>query len=134
MAYRLSIQISGPGEDPIHRSHWAFMIYKPHEDFGDLFDVKLIDLDKLWYQPDHRIGTSIIHERPIGMCKIANLDVPQRLRVIEVIKAEEAPRDGKRRCQDWVFDALISLEVEELVETGTAEKWKARIGKSAREL
>lgn len=37
--------------------------------------------------------------------------------------------DGKRGCQDWVLDVLVSLEVEGLVGEGTAGVWGALVGK-----
>lgn len=39
-----------------------------------------------------------------------------------------------RRCQDCVFDTLISLEIEELVPSGTSEFWKGMVGRSAVEV
>ncbi|KKK12609.1 hypothetical protein P175DRAFT_0477887 [Aspergillus ochraceoroseus IBT 24754] len=138
MAYRLAIEVFGPGDDPNYRSHWAFLIYRPGDDFGDLLHVQVIDLKRLWYEPDYREGTNIVTPmvsyQAAGMCKVTDLDGQQRRKAIEVIRAEPAPRDGKRRCQDWVFDTLISLEVEELVESGTAETWKGRIGMPASDL
>jgi hypothetical protein len=43
-----------------------------------------------------------------------------------------ALRDSKKRCQDWVFNTLISLEAEELVPSGMSEFWKGMVGKPAR--
>lgn len=103
MSYRLAIEVFGPGDDPNHRSHWGLLIYREGEDFGDLLHVQVIDLQRLWYEPDYRQGARIVTQQAVGMCKVADLDEQQRRKVIEVIRAEPAPRDGKRRCQDWVF-------------------------------
>lgn len=134
MAYELSIEIFGEGDDPNHRSHWDFMIRQPPQIYGDLLHVRVIDLDKLWYQFEYRSGTKLATMQAIGMCKIADLDSRQRQQAIEVIKAEKAPTDGKRRCQDWVFDTLISLEAEELVPPRTSEFWKQMVEKPAKEV
>ncbi|KAJ9303236.1 hypothetical protein DTO271G3_610 [Paecilomyces variotii] len=134
MSYEFSIEICGQGEDPNHRCHWGFMINQPAECFGDLLHVRVIDLDRLWYQFEYRSGSSLDDLQAVGKCKIASLTPEQRQNAIELIKAEKAPVDGKRRCQDWVFDTLISLEVEDLVPSGTAEFWKERIGNSAKEV
>ncbi|GAD96911.1 hypothetical protein PVAR5_5578 [Paecilomyces variotii No. 5] len=134
MSYELSIEICGQGEDPNHRCHWGFMINRPAEYFGDLLHVRVIDLDRLWYQFEYRSGSSLDDLQAVGKCKIADLTLQQRQEAIELIKAEKAPIDGKRRCQDWVFDTLISLEVEDLVPPGTAEFWKGMIGKPAKEV
>ncbi|PLB46600.1 hypothetical protein P170DRAFT_438320 [Aspergillus steynii IBT 23096] len=134
MTHHLCIQALGTGENPNHRSHWLFLIYTPTDDFGDIYQVLPIDLERLWYQYDLREATTIKTPQAVGMCTIAVLDAKTRLEVIRVIQNEPAPRDGKRRCQDWTVDVMISLEVEELVQPGTAEKWSQRVGMTAREL
>lgn len=134
MNYQLSIEVFGNGEDPNHRSHWGFMINQPPSLTGDLFHVRIIDLTRLWYQFEPRYGTNIASMQAMGMCKIADLTPKQRLDAIEIITKEPAPRDGKRRCQDWVFDTLISLEAGELLPSGTSEFWKGMVGKPAREV
>lgn len=126
MTYRLSIKISGEGKHSSYRSHWGF---------GDLLHVLILDLNRLWYQFEHRSGSNIpTNTQVVGICKIADLDSIQRRKAIEVIEAETAPRDGKRRCQDWVCAALVSLEVEELVPAGTAEVWLGLVGRSEKEV
>jgi hypothetical protein len=40
--------------------------------------------------------------------------------------------DGKKICQDWVYDTLLSLEVEEPVLSGTCHFWNGMVGKPAR--
>lgn len=134
MAYQLSIEIFGEGDSPNHRSHWGFMIHEPTKQFGDLLNVRLIDLDKLWYQFDYRSGSKLATMEAVGICKVSDLNSQQRQKAIDVIKAEEAPRDGKRRCQDWVLDTLISLEVAEVVPSGTAEIWQGLVGRTATEV
>ncbi|KAG2000950.1 hypothetical protein GB937_010676 [Aspergillus fischeri] len=68
----------------------------------------------------------------LGLVKIGDLSEQQRQEAIKVISSEPAPRDGKRRCQGWVFDTLLSLEVNELVPSGTCHFWKEMVGKPAR--
>ncbi|OQE40228.1 hypothetical protein PENCOP_c006G04938 [Penicillium coprophilum] len=135
MAYNLSIEVFGPGDSPTHRSHWGFMINKPGNlEFGDLLQVEVIDADRLWYGFAPRYATKIIDKAAVGMCKIADLTSQQRHDAIKVIEKEPAPRDSIGRCQDWTFDALLSLEIEELVPPGTSEFWKGMIGRPAREV
>ncbi|KAJ5595475.1 uncharacterized protein N7459_001683 [Penicillium hispanicum] len=130
--YDLSIEIFGLGEDPKHRSHWGFVIHQPSQHFGDLLHVKLIDLDRLWYEFESRMGTPLATMQAVGKVKIASLNAHQRQEAIKVIGSEKAPRDGKKKCQDWVYDTLLSLEVNELVPDGTCQFWKAMVGKPAR--
>lgn len=132
MEYELSIMISGPGEDPEYRSHWGFFIQEPTELFGDLLHVKVIDLDRLWYQFEPCTGTSIATAKALGMVKIGNLSAKQRQEAIRTISSEPAPKDGRKRCQDWVFDTLLSLEINELVPSGTCQFWIEMVGKSAK--
>ncbi|KAK1139137.1 hypothetical protein N8T08_001260 [Aspergillus melleus] len=123
MSFQLCIEVFGNGDDPNHRYHWGFLFSRPEDDYGDLYHVQVIDLRKLWYQPDIREGTTIKTRQAVGMCKIALLDAARRAQAVKIIRDEPAPRDGKKRYQDWTVDVLISLEAEELVEPGTAEKW-----------
>ncbi|KAB8078516.1 hypothetical protein BDV29DRAFT_144736 [Aspergillus leporis] len=134
MSYHLSILISGEGKDPKYRSHWAFVIHQPAQAIGDLLHVRPIDIGRLWYEFEHRSNSDLILVDVIGLAKIADLDGSRRLQAIEVIKTEKAPRDGTRRCQDWVFSALIALEVEELVPAGTSKTWKGLMGRTATEV
>lgn len=134
MEYQLSIQVFGAGEDPNHRSHWGFVINQPPSLVGDILHVRPIDLGRLWYEFESRFGTELPIMQALGMCRIATLSPQQRRLAIEVITNEPAPRDGKRKCQDWVFSTVIALEVEELVPAGTAEFWKGMVGLPAREV
>ncbi|KAK1141561.1 hypothetical protein N8T08_008976 [Aspergillus melleus] len=132
MAYELSIQVFGTGEDPRHRSHWGFVIHKPSALVGDLYHVKVIDLDKLWYQFEPRTSTPLRTMQAVGKVKLGDLSEKQRQDAIQVITSSPAPRDGRKRCQDWVIDTLVSLEVDELVPHGTCHFWNEMVGKSAR--
>ncbi|KAL2835118.1 hypothetical protein BDW59DRAFT_155943 [Aspergillus cavernicola] len=134
MAYELSIEVCGPGLTPQSRSHWGFAIRERGASFGDILHVQLIDLERLWYQFDAREGIDLATMQAEGMAKVVDLTAEQRRQIVAVIRAEPAPRDGKRRCQEWVVDTLVSLEVEELVPDGTAEFWTALIGKRAGEV
>ncbi|KAJ5146371.1 uncharacterized protein N7515_000935 [Penicillium bovifimosum] len=135
MAYTPSIEVFGPGDVPPHRSHWGFMINKPGNlKFGDLLQVEVINAERMWYGFAPRYATKIIDKGAVGMSKIAELTSQQRHDAIKVIEKEPAPRDSIGRCQDWVFDALLSLEVDELVSSETSEFWKGMIGKPAMEV
>ncbi|KAJ5099776.1 hypothetical protein N7532_006777 [Penicillium argentinense] len=134
MAYQLSIEVFGKGDEPSARSHWGFMIHQPPGTTGDLLHVRLIDLDRLWYEFESRSSTNIVDMAALGLCRLAVLSPPQRRRAMEVIRSEPPPRDGARKCQDWVFTTLISLEVDELVPAGTSQFWKGMVGRPAMEV
>lgn len=134
MEHKLLIEVFGAGENPEDPSHWAFVINQPPSPTGDMLHVRMMDETRHWFQLETRFGTDIITQQAYGMCMIATLNNEQRRQAIQIISGEDAPRDGKRNCQDWVFSALISLEVEELVPSGTSGFWKGMIGKPAREV
>lgn len=94
--------------------------------------MQVIDLDRLRYEFEARTGMSLVIMQAVGMVKIASLDADQRKEVIKVISSEDAPRDGVKRCQDWEFDTLLSLEVNDLVPDGTCQFWKGMVGKPAK--
>jgi hypothetical protein len=66
-----------------------------------------------------------------GRLKIATLTDGKRRLAKRVVSAEPAPRGGRKRCQDWVLDAMISLEADEIVEAGWAECVHGMVGKPA---
>ncbi|KAI9368800.1 hypothetical protein BJX61DRAFT_197232 [Aspergillus egyptiacus] len=134
MAFELLVQICGAGLTSHSRSHWSFVIREPGAPVGDLLHVKVIDFRRLWYQFDAREGVEIATMQAEGMAKVVQMTAEQRQQIVAMIRAEPAPRDGKRRCQEWVVDTLISLEVEELVPEGTSELWSDLIGKRAEEV
>jgi hypothetical protein len=49
-------------------------------------------------------------------------------RADKIISEEPAPRNGRDRCQDWVCNCVIALEVEEVVEAGTSEWVSGLVG------
>ncbi|KAJ5803940.1 uncharacterized protein N7518_000243 [Penicillium psychrosexuale] len=135
MAYNLSIEVFGSGDSPTHRSHWGFMINKPGNlEFGDLLQVEVVDSDRLWYGFAPRYATKIIDKAAVGMCKLTDLTSQQRHDVIKTIEKVPAPKNSIGLCQDWIFDALLSLEIEEFVPSGTSAFWKGMIGRPAREV
>lgn len=134
MTHELSITVFGPGTDPRYRSHWGFMIHRMGDTYGELLHTKVLDLDRLWYQFEERSGASVISQQSEGRFKIATLSDGMRSKVKKVICAEPPPRDGQKRCQDWVLDVIVSLEVEELVDAGLSNQVQGLVGKSAKDL
>jgi hypothetical protein len=61
MAYELSIEVFGLGEDPNHRSHWGFMIHQAPQALGDLLHVRVIGLERLCCQFEYRSGAQLRH-------------------------------------------------------------------------
>jgi hypothetical protein len=50
------------------------------------------------------------------------------LRVATILENEvPPPHGGTDNCQNWVADALVALEVEEIVAEGTTEVWAGRV-------
>ena len=134
MSFELSIAVYGPGTDSRYRSHWGFMIHRVGDNYGELLHTQLLDLNRLWYQFDERSGVSLISQQCEGRIKVATITDEKRRLAKGVISKEPPPRDGQKRCQDWVFDVMISLEAEEIVEAGWAERVKGMVGKSARDV
>ncbi|KAL4964897.1 uncharacterized protein BDV14DRAFT_64022 [Aspergillus stella-maris] len=124
MSYQLSVSIHGPGETS--HAHWGFTIHTLGQEFGDLLHVRLITTTR--FQFENRSGHGLTEQDAWGLAPITLLDSAQRATVVEILEAEEPPTGGKD-CQDWIVDALVELEVAELVEPGTAETWAARRGK-----
>lgn len=75
-------------------------------------------------------------DRPLreGRFKLANLTTEKRREAKSIICAEPPPRDGKKKCQDWVLDVVISLEVAEIVETGMSSQVQGLVSKPAKDL
>ncbi|KAL4803700.1 hypothetical protein BDV18DRAFT_162713 [Aspergillus unguis] len=131
----LLIPITGRGLTPHSASHWSFLLRSPLQTYGDILHVQPISLSPLWHQFDSREGVDISSLHAEGMVRIAaGLGPDERRKVVRIIRAEPAPRDGKGGSQKWVVDVLIALEVEELVRPGTADLWGVCVGKSAGEV
>lgn len=126
MSHSLSIVVDGPGTDPNHRCHWAFAIHPPNSLLGNLLQVTVLDLPSLTYGFDKRTGVEILSNVSEGYFAVASLSVEQHRRADEIISREPAPRNGKDRCQDWVLNCVVALEVEEIVSAGTSE-WVAQL-------
>lgn len=96
--------------------------------------VDLLDRGKLWYQLDRRNGVSVLSASAEGYFTIISMNASQYSQVYSVISREDPPRDGVSRCQDWVFEAVLSLEAEDLVPDGTSAWIESLVGKSSSEL
>ncbi|KAM0721993.1 hypothetical protein Q7P37_002919 [Cladosporium fusiforme] len=127
----LSIVVQGPGTNSDHRSHWSFIIHQPTADCGILLDVQIIDLNKLIYQHDERSGVDIRSKGSEGSFAVATLAQEQKRQALKVIREEPAPKDGVEKCQDWTLRAIISLEAEELVPSGTSAWIETLVGQPA---
>lgn len=134
MSYELSITVDGRGLDPNNRSHWAFMICEEGKDYGERLQVALLDRATLRYMFEMRSTVVLRSAQGEGRCVITSWNAQQRQKAMELIRAEEAPCDGKRRCQDWVLEVLIGLEAEALIPAGTSSRWEGLVGKPAAEL
>lgn len=131
MSYNLSVVVYGPGDDPNHRSHWTFALHAPNSSIGNLLHVTVLDLDKLIYGFDKRKGVEVQSKSSEGYFTIASLSPEQYRRADEIISQEPAPNNGKDRCQDWVQNCIIALEVEEIVPPGTSEWLGVLVGQPA---
>jgi len=133
MSYILDISIEGHGKDPSRRSHWGFMIHKEGDTIGELLNVKVLDVGTLRYQFEER-DADLVNLASEGRWKVAMLTYEQRIAVKDIIRRVPAPADGKKRCQDWVLDACINLEVEELIPAGFSNRVGECIGLPADDL
>lgn len=90
-------------------------------------------IDRCTVKPVHifenRSGHGLESQNAWGLCKISSLDNAQRSKVISTLSSEKPPSGGAKDCQDWVIDALVALEVEDLVPGGTAQNWSSRTSK-----
>jgi len=130
-SYVLSIVVYGPGTDTNHRSHWAFAIHQETAKSGILLHVQVIDLNKLIYQYDERNGVDIRSKSSEGSFTVTSLTKEHLQQAVKVIREEPAPRDGVERCQDWILRAIISLEAEEIVPSGTSAWIETLVGQAA---
>ncbi|KAF2268696.1 hypothetical protein CC78DRAFT_350808 [Lojkania enalia] len=131
MSYTISIVVHGPGDDPNHRSHWSFALYRDNSVIGNVLHVVLLDLNKLIYGFDKRTGVSYHSRSSEGIFTVANLTHSQYLQADRIISQEPPPRNGKDRCQDWAYNCIIALEVEEIVPSGTSQWISGLVGQPA---
>lgn len=124
----------GEGTDSNHRSHWAFALHPVDSARGHLLHVLLIDKDRLYYQFEIRKDVHYQSASSEGVFLVAQLTVTQYARVVRQISSEAAPRNGKDRCQDWCYNCIIGLEVEELVPAGTSHWIHSLLGLPAKTL
>ncbi|KAK7532517.1 hypothetical protein IWX49DRAFT_327951 [Phyllosticta citricarpa] len=134
-AYRqLSIVVYGSGEDPNHRSHWAFALHKPGSNTGNILHVNLLDSSKFLHHFEIYRDVGLKSESSEGYFKIAELTPEQSPRAAAIISDEQAPNNGKDKCQEWIVNCIISLEAEEVVPPGTSEWIGDLVGLSAGDL
>ncbi|KAF3924253.1 hypothetical protein ABW21_db0204528 [Orbilia brochopaga] len=117
--YELLIIVYGLGLKPTERAHWAIGLRRVGDEFGDMYQVLLVDDVKLWYHLDQRSGVQLQTKFSEGT---------QKRRAEEIISREPPPKDGANKCQDWVLDCITGLEAEELIESGTAHFIASLIG------
>lgn len=131
MPYNLSIIVEGPGLDSQNRSHWALALHTPNSPLCTLLQVLVIDLNKLIYSFDKRSGADIQSKSSEGYFTIASLPPESYARAVHIISSEPAPNNGRDRCQDWVLNCVMALEIEEIIEAGTSEWLGGLVGQSA---
>ncbi|KAF2473208.1 uncharacterized protein BDR25DRAFT_387380 [Lindgomyces ingoldianus] len=100
MSYYLSVVVYGPGNDPNHRSHWAFAFYAPGSLIRNLLHVTLLNLNKFVYAFDKCKGVNVHSKSSKGYFTIATLSPEQYQRADQIISQEPAPNNRKDRCQD----------------------------------
>ncbi|KAE8373544.1 hypothetical protein BDV26DRAFT_300973 [Aspergillus bertholletiae] len=130
MAYQLSVSIFGPGT--FERAHWGLVIHRPPSRVGDLLHVRVIDENTNLFAFKNRSGHVIDDQSAWGLAKVAMLNDMQCSKALSVLFNEKPPSSGGKDCQDWVLDALVPLEVEELVPDRTTQIWTSGAGKQTR--
>jgi hypothetical protein len=131
--YEISVVVYGHGSDPNDRSHWGFFVCRKGEYLGDLLHVALVD-QPLLYEYTERAPMNMRSARCSGRSIVATLNRRLCERGCEIIRSEPAPRDGKRRCQDWVMAVMLRLEAAELVNQGTSRRWIRLVGRPVSQL
>ncbi|KAL2217699.1 hypothetical protein M432DRAFT_451937 [Thermoascus aurantiacus ATCC 26904] len=138
--FELSIGIFRDRTDPDDESHWGFIIHQPPNTWGELLHVELPDKNKRWLFQFETREVVLPSNHSVGKCKIANLTPTERSKAVQVMKNEKAPKDGKKNCQDWVINVLLTLMDtdgdgnKKLVPEDTAEIWEGLRGKSVQEI
>ena len=132
--YTLSIVVHGLGTDPNNRSHWQLALHKPPSPLATVLQVLLLDLASLTYSFDARTGEVLLPESAEGRVEIGTLDMAAYVAVKRVVEGVKVPNNGRDRCQDWVLDCIVALEVEGLVDEGTSEWIGGLVGRSAAEV
>ncbi|KAF2638186.1 hypothetical protein P280DRAFT_551345 [Massarina eburnea CBS 473.64] len=119
--YELYIVLEGLGHSEHHRSHWSFAFHYPGTLLANVHQVLLLNDTRRFYHYDRRDG--VPHPTPgsEGKVLLARLTVNQCTSAQEIISRELPPRNGKDRCQDWILNCVIALEVAELIEPGASE-------------
>jgi hypothetical protein len=133
-SHTLSIVVDGEGDDPNNRCHWSIVFHSAGAERGNLFQVSLIDRDRLWYQFDRRDDVAILSPSSEGYFEVGNVSASQYAQASSIIGKEPPPRNGRDRCQDWTVNCIIALEAEELIPAGTSELVSGLVGKSATKL
>ncbi|KAF1955274.1 hypothetical protein CC80DRAFT_493198 [Byssothecium circinans] len=129
--YSLYIILEGTGESQTHRSHWSFTFLHPNSPLANIHQVLLLDDTRLIYHYDRRDGVPYPIPGSEGELLLARLTASQAFLAQDVISREPPPRNGVDRCQDWVLNCVIALEVAELVEPGASEVLGACVGLDA---
>ena len=129
--YVLSIVVEGAGLSPQNRSHWSFAFHRPDSTIANICQVLLLDDTRLLYQFDRRDGVPYPVSRSEGAVKLAELSPNEYARALQAISKEPPPRNGKDRSQDWVLNCVVAMEVEEILQSGSAELVGGLVGLSA---
>jgi hypothetical protein len=132
--YTLSIVVHGPGTDPDNRSHWTLAFHRPPSDLATVLQVLVVDLASLTYIFDARTGEVLLPPSAEGRVEIGVLDMAGYAAARRVVESVDAPGNGKDRCQDWVLDCVVALEVDGLVGEGVSEWVGKLVGRSAVEV
>jgi hypothetical protein len=132
--YTLSIVLHGPGTDPNNRSHWTLALHRPPSPLATVLQVNVLDLASLTYASTTRNGEVLLPASAEGRVEVGTLDMAGYIAVKRVVEGVQAPNNGKDRCQDWVLDYIVALEVEGVVAEGTSEWVGGLVGRSAVEV
>ncbi|KAF2792385.1 hypothetical protein K505DRAFT_326193 [Melanomma pulvis-pyrius CBS 109.77] len=127
----LYIVLEGDGLTPENRSHWSFAFHRPDSHIANVLQVLLLDDLRLLYHFDRRDGVPFPVPGAQGAVRLAELSASEYSRAQHLISKEPPPRDGKERCQDWVLNCVVGLEVEGILEGGSAELVGGLVGLSA---
>ncbi|KAF2273263.1 uncharacterized protein EI97DRAFT_346634, partial [Westerdykella ornata] len=139
--YTLAILITGRGDAPPHRSHWSFTLFPslppspPTLHLATLLEVTPLSLTPLIYTFSKRTGADILPLVSEGYVVLTCCLTREEAKKAEgVIEKEKAPRNGTDRCQEWVVDCVVGLEVEGLVADGVSALVGSCVGKTSEEV
>lgn len=127
--------VSQEGDNPSVPSAWEFLIRGPDNFGAPLHGESGKGEGLLTCQFDSQGGSEIKRVVPKGRVKLATLTATQLQGAREIIGSVEGPKPGGvKEYQNWVYNRVMALQNEGIVEYGTSDFVRSLIGMPAKEV